>query len=197
MEKSTVKSNSNSIFLLGSSTVPDGDWVPQNALFPEALEANAPSDDGLMVPNRQNAVKRTYLDGNFARRKLPLRTRDYCIWDAELPGFGLRVRPTGRYYWCVRLRHRGTRKRVSLGRTSEVDAETARAKARRLLADAALDGLPKRAVIKASPTMADFVATYWCDMIRLWKPSTTKRNHAAWRRDLAPHFGKMHLVTWN
>ena len=50
--------------------------------------------------------------------------RTICIWDTELPGFGLRVRPTGRYYWCVRVRHPGIHKRVSLGRTNEVDAET-------------------------------------------------------------------------
>lgn len=194
MEKNTIESMFEFLDLPGSSAALDGDWVPQNALFPETFAGNLAINGGLLVPNRQKPGQRAYLDGNFARRRLPLRATEYCIWDTELPGFGLRVRPTGRYYWCVRIRHRGTRKRVALGCTEEVDAETARTKARRLLAEVALDGLPKRAVIKASSTMTDFVATYWCDLTRLWKPSTAKRNHAAWRRDLAPHFAKMHVA---
>ncbi len=139
-----------------------------------------------MVPNRQKPGFRAYLDGNFARRKHPLRERDYCVWDTELAGFGMRVQPTGRYFWFVRLRHRNKHRRVSLGRTDDVDAELARSQARRLLAEVALDGLPKRIVIKASPTLSDFVATYWKDMARLWKPSTALRNWNAWQAELKP-----------
>ena len=47
------------------------------------------------------------------------RETDYFIWDTELPGFGLRIHPTGRYHWFVRLRHRG-KHRVTLGRTDEL-----------------------------------------------------------------------------
>ncbi|MEZ0497613.1 tyrosine-type recombinase/integrase [Sphingomonas sp. IW22] len=151
-------------------------------------------DDGLMVPSRQKPGRRAYLDGNFARRKLPLRAREYCIWDTMLPGFGLRVRPTSRYYWFVRLRHRGKHRRVSLGRTTDVDAELARTQARRLLAEVTLDGLPKRTVVKATPLFTDYVETYWSDIARCWKPSTTKRNRDAWQRDLAPVFGHLRVA---
>ena len=60
-----------------------------------------------MVPMRRKPGRRALLDGNSARRDLPLRETEYCIWDTELAGFGLRVRPTGNDYWFVRLRHRG------------------------------------------------------------------------------------------
>lgn len=142
-----------------------------------------------MVPNRKKRGRRAFLDGNFARRKLPLLEREYCIWDTELPGFGLRVRPTGRTYWFVRLRHRGKHRRVSLGCTDDVDAVLVRSQARRLLAEAALDGLPNRTIVKATPTMTDYVETYWSDLARGWKASTEKRNANAWRLDLQPHFG--------
>jgi hypothetical protein len=132
---------------------------------------------------------RAHLDGNFARRKHPLRDKDYCVWDDELAGFGMRVRPSGRYFWFVRLRHRKTHRRVSLGCTEDVDADLARSQTRRLLAEVALDGLPKRVVIKASPTLTDFVATYWKEIAHYWKPSTAGRNWQAWKNELAPVFG--------
>ena len=142
-----------------------------------------------MVPKRRRSPRRAFLDGNFARRKLPLREREYCIWDTQLAGFGLRVRPTGNYFWFVRLRQRGKHRRITLGRTDELEAGLARAQARRILAEAALDGLPKRAVVKATPTMTDFVEANWDDLSRVWKPSTIKRNWNAWRLDIKRVFG--------
>jgi integrase len=147
-----------------------------------------------MVPRRPKPSRRVFLDGNFARRKLPLRPSEYCIWDTELAGFGLRVRPTGRYYWFVRLRHRGKHRRITLGCTDDLGAELARTQARRLLAEVALDGLPKRTVIKATPLMTDYVETYWGDIARYWKPSTQKRNREAWKNDLEPVFGELRVA---
>lgn len=147
-----------------------------------------------MVPKRRTKARRTLLDGNFARRKLPLGKSEYCIWDTQLAGFGLRVRPSGNYFWFVRLRHRGKHRRITLGRADELDAGLARAQARRILAEAALDGLPKRTVMKATPTMRDFVETYWDDLSRVWKPSTIKRNLSSWRVMIAPTFGDVRVA---
>jgi hypothetical protein len=103
-------------------------------------------------------------------------------------------RPTGNYYWFVRLRHRGKHRRITLGRADELDAGVARAQARRLLAEVALDGLPKRAVVKATPILSDFVETYWEDLARHWKPSTAARNQSAWRLYLKPAFGAIRVA---
>lgn len=179
---------------LRSTGADDGYLCPLNPQICATFDGSSDSCDGDMVPNRRKPGRRAYLDGNFARRKLPLRTHEYCIWDTELAGFGLRIRPTGNYYWFVRLRHRGKHRRVSLGRTDDVDAALARSQARRLLAEVALDGLPKRTVVKSTPPMTDYVDTYWEDIARYWKPSTRKRNRDAWRRDLAPVFGETRVV---
>jgi hypothetical protein len=37
----------------------------------------------------------------------------------------LRVRPTSNYYWFVRLRHRGKHRRITLGKTTDLDAALA------------------------------------------------------------------------
>ncbi len=179
---------------LDGSHAADGHPVPRKPQDCATFEPSPANDDGLMVPRRHKPGRRAFLDGNFARRKLPLAASEYCIWDTELPGFGLRVRPTGRYYWFVRLRHRGKHRRITLGCTDDVDAVLARTQARRLLAEVALDGLPKRAVVKATPSMNDYVETYWTDISCYWKPSTTKRNRDAWRKDLAPAFGEMRVA---
>lgn len=180
--------------LLGSGHAAEGHMVPANDRNSATFDPSFDICDGHMVPTRRKPGRRALLDGNFARRKLPLRETEYCIWDTELAGFGLRVRSTGKYYWFVRLRHRGKHRRITLGRSDELAAELARAQARRLLAEVALDGLPKRAVVKATPIMSDFVDTYWDDLSRVWKASTAERNRNAWKTVIAPSFGAMRVA---
>lgn len=96
--------------------------------------------DGYLLPNRSRAADRAFLDGNFARKSHPVRCSEYTIWNTEIAGFGLRVRPSANAFWTVRLRHRGKQHRVTLGRAEDVDASFARAQARRLLGEVALDG---------------------------------------------------------
>ena len=189
MGKSAIKSVRETNKQLRSSVAVEDHVCPENLRNSSPCGHNSGADDGDLCPDGQKRRPRVLLDGNFVRRALPIQTHEYCIWDAELPGFGLRVSPTGRYSWTVRLRHRGKHRRVSLGRTEDVDAALARAQARRLLAEVALDGLPKRPVVKATPTMTDYVATYWPDLARGWKPSTAKRNLYAWQAYLQPDFG--------
>ncbi|WP_231733317.1 MULTISPECIES: site-specific integrase [unclassified Blastomonas] len=189
MGKTAIKSVRALSNALGRSVAVDGYAVPNNSQNFGTLGSSSDIPDGHMVPAAKKQGNRAFLDGNFARRNLPLKASEYCIWDTELAGFGLRVRPTGNYYWFVRLRHRGKHRRITLGKTTDLDAALARSQARRLLAEVALDGLPKRVVVRSTPTMNDFVATYFEDLSRVWKASTAKRNADAWRGDLAPHFG--------
>ncbi|WP_416366579.1 tyrosine-type recombinase/integrase [Sphingomonas aurantiaca] len=92
-----------------------------------------------------------------------------------------------------RSRQRGKHIRVTLGRPDEVAALLARTQARRLLADAAVDGLPKQKAAVAAITLEQFVDAHWDDVARYWKPSTAKRNFTAWRVQLAPAFGAMRI----
>jgi integrase len=139
------------------------------------------------------AYASAFLDGNYARRKHPAKQAEYTIWDTELKGFGLRILPSGSCFWTVRLRRRGKHTRVTLGRPDEVAALLARAQARRLLAEAAVDGLPKQKAAVAAITLEHFVEMYWDDVARYWKPSTAKRNFTAWRVQLLPAFGAMRI----
>ena len=60
---------------------------------------------------------------------LSVEGKDAVFWDHDLPGFGIRVYPTGRKVYVVQSRGRGGPKRVTLGRHGELAADQARRKA--------------------------------------------------------------------
>ena len=147
--------------------------------------------DGYLHPKAPKVPSAVYLDGKFARSALPQAGREYCIWDSYLKGFGLRIRPSGKRNWFVRMRQRGKQLRVSIGDVDDIDAHTARREARRHLANAALDGLPKRKAAKSAPLLCDHFDEFWTDCARNWKPLTRTRNLQAWTAEILPVFGNV------
>jgi len=165
----------------------NGHMLPQKSSPNHALSA---------VPReREDKVERSIqhakLNGNIVRRRPGKRMIEY--WDNELPGFGLRVHPSGRRTWFVMFRQRGKQRRVSLGRTRQVTAIEARRLAREKLAEVALDGLPSRKTTKSrakeAPLMREYAERFWTDYAHHWKPSTRQRNRTGIDRDIIPAFG--------
>ena len=95
----------------------------------------------------EQSIQHVRLNGNIVRRRPGKRMIEY--WDRELPGFGLRVHPSGRRTWFVMFRQRGKQRRVSLGKSTQKTAIEARRLARDKLAKVALDGLPLRKTTKS------------------------------------------------
>lgn len=63
------------------------------------------------------------------------KAADYFYWDAQIPGFGVRVSPKGRKTYTVQYRIGGRTKRVSLGVHGAITPDEARDLARRTLGD--------------------------------------------------------------
>ena len=57
---------------------------------------------------------------------LEVQDKDYFVWDAELPGFGIRVFPTGRKQFVLQYRFGKTSRRMSLGRFGALTPDQAR-----------------------------------------------------------------------
>jgi integrase len=73
-------------------------------------------------------------------------SREQVFWDDELPGFGLRVKPTGAKSFLVQYRNRhGRSRRLTLGRYAIVTPEQARTAAKVALGDVARGGDPVEA----------------------------------------------------
>ena len=57
---------------------------------------------------------------------LAVGDRDAVFWDDRLPGFGVRVYPSGAKVYVVQTRHRGRSRRATLGRHGVITADQAR-----------------------------------------------------------------------
>ena len=165
----------------------NGHVLPQKSSPNHALSA-MPSERGEAV---ERGIQHVKLNGNIARRSPAKRIIEY--WDSELPGFGLRVHPSGRRTWFVMFRQRGRQRRASLGTSRQITALEARRLAREKLAEVALDGLPSRRTGKArskeAPLMRDYADRFWKDYAHHWKQSTRDRNRKGIDQDILPAFG--------
>ena len=119
--------------------------------------------------------------------KLRARAREYTLWDTQVAGLGVRVRPTGsRTFIYHRKTGAGVRK-MSFGPALLGKVEDVR---RECLAAASGAGGTDSAVGKAAPLFGDFVAGRWkADRFERCKPSTQRVFAGLLRRELLPAFG--------
>ncbi len=93
------------------------------------------------------------LSGRFVEGLRP-GARDIVVWDAALPGFGVRVYPSGRKVYVAQARGGGAPRRITLGAHGEIGPAEARARA-----EAAI-GRIKRDRARATPRVADLAERY-------------------------------------
>ncbi len=112
------------------------------------------------------------LTAKLARDAAP-GPKDTILFDRALPGFGLRIHPSGRKVWIVQARIEGRSRRIVIARHGEMDLAQARRRARDMLARIRAGGNPADDIRKEkeAPTFRQFTEEYLRRSEPHWKPS--------------------------
>lgn len=87
---------------------------------------------------------------------LKIEAKDYFVWDSQIPGFGLRVMPSGAKTYQAQYRKGGRTRRVSLGWHGKITAEQARKLAQEVMGLVAKGDNPAEEISqhRQTPTIA-------------------------------------------
>ena len=114
-------------------------------------------------------------------------------WDDDLPGFGVRIRSSGRKYYVAQFRADGRMRRITLGRHGGVPTETARRRAMAAISEAKGGGDPAAArdARRKAPTMKQLGKRFLEDYVPdHCKPSTAYEYGRSVKLFIEPRIGK-------
>lgn len=126
-----------------------------------------------------------------------VRPRDYFIWDGDLPGFGLRVLPSGRKRYIVQYRAGRRSRRISLGPSTVLTCEQARSQAIAILAANRNgdDPAARREAGRKAVTVRELADRFEKEHIDLrLKPSTAKGYKRMLERFVIPALGNQRVT---
>ncbi|MGB5078623.1 MAG: Arm DNA-binding domain-containing protein, partial [Sphingorhabdus sp.] len=88
--------------------------------------------------------------------RLDAHMTDYVTWCGGLPGFGVRVRPSGRKSFIVQYDFEGRTRKMTVGTFPTLTVEQARKKANELLAKVQLgEDVAAKPVAEENPTIIE------------------------------------------
>ena len=120
------------------------------------------------------------------------REIDYIAWDNDVPGFGVRVMPSGRKSFVLQYRAGRRSRRMVLGYVNVVTPEQARAMAIQHLAALrqGVDPLAERDAGGDAVTVKDLATRFDAEHIAVHlKPSTQKEYRRSLKKFILPFFG--------
>lgn len=124
---------------------------------------------------------------------LEIRPKNYIAFDAELPGFDVRVMPSGKRFFLVQYRRHGRTRRIMIGQFGPITAEVARQKAIALLGQARGGGddpALARDTLRQSTTVEQLGTRFLTEHAAVrCKPSTQREYRRSIELFLTPFFG--------
>ena len=119
-----------------------------------------------------------------------VKGREAVFWDRELPGFGVRVYPSGTKIYVAQSRGPNGIKRLSLGRHGEITAEEARKQAATAVARIKQGEEPVARPLKRALTVADLAERYMEGHVKVHCNAHTQRIYAgSLRNHILPALG--------
>jgi integrase len=138
-------------------------------------------------------VSQTKLTASSIRSlTLPPGVTDKVFFDADLPGFGLRVRASGSHSWMVQYAIAGKTRRIVLGLASALDASQARATAKTLLAQVRLGRDPAAEKEQARARLAETFAALLPRFLARQRARLKPRSYQETERHLQMHAKALH-----
>ncbi|HBM89341.1 MAG TPA: integrase [Rhodobiaceae bacterium] len=124
--------------------------------------------------------------------QLDLKKSDYFVWDTQLPGFGIRVYPTGRKVYLIQYRAGSDTRRYKLGHHGHLTVQQARKAAQAKLGEVAMGGDPSRDRQRENkrPTMSQVCDEYLEYGCGHKKASTIQADTYRLERHIRPVFGR-------
>ena len=170
-----------------------GEGAPH--VLPSAKVVTFPRIGGsVRVRNRaaKPSLESLILSKSTARKlELPLGKTDHVYWDSQLKGFGLRLRGGGKRTWFVQFRDpSGATRKITIGSVDVVDADEARAAAKKLLGGVATGNDPAKAKreARAASRMGELLSPFLAHAAKKQRPSTLE----ATTRNLRTHAKSLH-----
>ncbi len=123
-----------------------------------------------------------------------IKPAEYFIWDSEVPGFGLRVLPSGRKSYVVQYRAGRRSRRISLGPSTALTCEQARTRAIAIVAAArnGEDPASTRDAQRNAVTVKDLAERFDREHIAIrLKASTAKEYRRNLRQFILPALGHL------
>jgi integrase len=129
---------------------------------------------------------------SIAALSLPQGKGDVIHFDDSLPGFGIRLRSSGKAVWIAQCRVHGRTQRHTIGDYRRIDLDAARAAARKHFAAVTLGGDPAADKAEAKTRAALLLGPNFGRYLEIRKPALRSNSYRAVERYLLRYFKSLH-----